>query len=219
VRDVLIYGGGMLGLQLAHLLRFHFVGSHRLLGFIDDVRPAAVEVWDGLHTVGSLEQALASESHRPGQVELVFGIGYSDMLARRRAFDRARSAGYGFVTLIHPRAHVEPTARLGEAVTILAGALVDQFVSIGDACYFDMGSKVSEDCRIGTNNYFTSGSTLAGHVKVGDDNFFGTNCTVTDRLKIGNHNFVNAATLVYRPVGDHTRVVEYREQRDVSMPR
>ena len=54
---------------------------------------------------------------------------------------------------------------------------------------------------------------------MGENNFFGTNCTVTDRLKIGNHNFVNAATLVYRPVGDHTRVVEYREQRDVAMPR
>jgi UDP-perosamine 4-acetyltransferase len=218
MKDVLIYGGGMLGRQLAHLLRAHFSETHRALGFVDDVREPRVQIAEGLCTVGTLDEVASAANLGPDQVHLVFGIGYSDMRARRRAFERARSAGYEFVTLVHPGALVEPSVQLGQGVTILAGSIVDQYVSIADACYLHIGTKMGENCTIGANNYFSAGSTLGGSVSVGTDNFFGINCTVVNDLTIGNHNFINAEALIYRPVGDHTRVVEYREQRNVAMP-
>ena len=215
--DVLIYGAGMLGRQVAHLVRAHFANSYRVIGFVDDVKEVGTEISEKAPVVGSLRQLDSMAGLRATQVPLIFGIGYSDMLARRSAFESAQQLGYHFLSLVHPAAMVEPTVKLGNGVTVLAGAILDQFVSIGDASYVHIGTKMGENCSVGINNYFSAGSTLGGSVVIGDDNFLGINVTVVNDTTIGSHNFLNADSLVYRPIGDHTRLVEYREQRDVSM--
>lgn len=214
--DVLIYGGGMLGQQVAYLMVTHFADSHNLLGFIDDTQDAGTDVSEGLKTVGSLERAAASNEYGPGRVHLVFGIGYSNMPARREAFERAKSSGYDFLTLIHPNASVEPSAQLGEGVVVLAGAVVDQYVSVGDLSYLHIGTKIGEKCRLGANNYFSAGATFGGSVQVGSGNFFGINATIVNDITIGSNCFINAGSLIYKPVDDNLRMVEFREQRGVA---
>lgn len=214
--DVLIYGGGMLGRQVAYLMLTHFAETHNLLGFIDDTQDAGADISEGLKTVGSLELAAVSGDYAPDRVGLVFGIGYSNMPARWEAFERAKSSGYDFLSLIHPNASVEPSAQLGEGVVVLAGAVVDQYVSVGDLSYLQIGCKIGEECRFGDNNYLSAGATFAGGIRVGSGNFFGINATIVDGITIGSNCFINAGSLIYKPVGDNLRMVEFREQRGVT---
>ena len=204
----------MLGVQVAHLVSHHFSDSYRLRGFVDDVRDSGEIICADLAVIGSLEyfSTMAFYQNTP----LAFGIGYGDMRGRRNAFEKAREMGREFVSLVHPNSIVEPTVQLGQGVTVLAGAILDQYVTVGDLSYVHIGVKVGENCRIGTNNYFSAGSTLGGSVSVGNDNFFGINCTVVNDISVGDNNFINAESLVYKPLGDNLRLVEYREQRDVS---
>ena len=150
------------------------------------------------------------------KILLVFAIGYSNMSGRRLAYENAKTKGYRFVSLVHPHSSVEPSARLGEGVIVLAGAIVDQFVAIGDASYLHIGTRIGENCDIGANNYFSAGTTLGGSVHVGADNFFGINSTIVNDISIGDQNFINAGSLIYKPVGSGLRMVEYREQREVA---
>lgn len=217
-RDVLVYGGGMLGRQVSHLVSVHFGDAYRVRGFVDDAMPIGTTVVGDIKTVGSLGQCASHDEYSPAKMLLVFGIGYSNMAGRRTAFDNAKARGYEFLNLVHPRASVEPSARLGEGVVVLAGAIVDQYVTIGAASYLHIGSKFGEGCVIGANNYFSAGATFGGSVQVGDNNFFGINATIVNDIKIGSDNFVNADSLVYRDVADSLTIVEYREQREVGRP-
>ena len=218
--NMLIYGAGLLGKQVHHLVASHFSSNGKVLGFVDDdAAKAQSTVVDGLRNLGPLEAVSTDGAYAPQAVRLVLAIGYSDMKARRQAFRRAKAMGYRFETLIHPGAHVERDVHLGEGVIILAGAVVDQSVTVGDGNYLDIGTLVGEDSVLGANNYLSAGATIGGGVTIGEDNFVGLGVTVVNNVSIGNNNFINAQTLVYRPLGDNRKLVEVHDQRSVSRSR
>ena len=216
MQSIVLYGSGKLAEQVAHLVTHCFSNEYRIIGFIDDFRPAGECVAFNAKTIGSLMSLVEHDEYAPSHVKMVFAIGYTDMRGRMDAFRRAKAAGYELVTLVHPQAHVEPTVRLGEGTIVLAGSVIDQYITLGAANYVHIGCKFGEQCEIGTNNYFSAGSTLGGSVTIGDSNFFGINCTVVNDVSIGDNNFLNAAGLIYRDVESNLRVVEYREQRNVA---
>ncbi|MBN2560294.1 MAG: hypothetical protein JXQ75_05130 [Phycisphaerae bacterium] len=215
--DVLVYGAGLLARQLHHYIKVYMGDRLNLLGFIDDAKPEGAVVVEDVCTVGSLDAMSASGKYSPEDVRLVFAIGYSDMLARSQAFERAKRMGYRFERVLHPKANIEEGVRLGEGVAVLQGALVDQRVTIGDITLVDMGTIVCENCKIGANNFIAAGTTIGGNVTIGANNFIGLNSTVADAVSIGSNNWINAQSLVYKDLGDNTRLVELHEQRLVEM--
>jgi len=206
----------MLGKQVAHLIHYHLAELYTIKGFIDDVQQQGTPIFNDLSVVGTLAQSVDLLSRDSAQVRLAFGIGYTDMIARRQAFENAKKLGYRFASLVHPNASVEASASLGEGTVILAGSVVDQYVTVGDICYMHNGSIVGENSVLGTNNYLSAGTTFGGSVEVGNDNFFGMNSIVVNDLTIGTNNFINSGSLVYKPLADNLRIVEFREQREVS---
>src|SRR3989339_1233329 len=109
MKTVLIYGSGRLGIQVCRLLQSHFSETVKVIGFVDDTKPAGEKVTDELLTVGSIKAVRVAPKYSPNSTRLVFGIGYSDMGGRRKAFSGAVRNGYEFLSFIHPAAHVEPT--------------------------------------------------------------------------------------------------------------
>ena len=214
--DICIYGAGMLGKQVAHLIHYHLSDTYSIKGFIDDVLQPDTPVFNDFRVIGALSDVAKQSNYGPGKVRLVYGIGYSDMIARRRAFGSAKELGYQFETLIHPTASVEVSAQLGEGTVVLAGAVVDQHVSIGAISYLHNGSIIGENSVLGVNNYLSAGTTFGGSVQVGNDNFFGMNSIVVNDVIIGTNNFINSGSLIYKTLGDNLRIVEFREQREVS---
>ncbi len=213
-KKVLIYGAGRLGKQVHHLLTAHFADAYTVAGFIDDgpEKKGAMGI-GGLPVLGSLEEVSALQEHGPQQVDLVLAVGYADMQSRRQAYEKVKAMGYRLVTLVHPRAHLEPSVHLGEGTIVLAGVLLDQHVRIGSAVYLDIGVRVGEESVIGTNNYLSAGTTVAGYVQVGENNFVGLDCTVVNEVVIGSGNYLNAKSLIHKNIGDDQQVIELHEQR------
>ena len=216
MQPIILYGSGKLAEQVAHMIVHHFADQYEIKGFVDDFREPGEPVAFGGVTLGGLGDLAANAEVSPTNVKAVFAIGYTNMAARFQAFQNAKKAGYNFVNLIHPQAYVEPTVQLGEGTVVLAGSVIDQYITLGPANYVHIGCKFGEQCTVGANNYFSAGSTLGGSVAIGDSNFFGINCTVVNDVSIGSSNFLNAAGLIYRDVESNLRVVEYREQRNVA---
>ena len=92
--QVLIYGGGKLGCQVAHLMASHFGDSYNVRGFVDDVQPPDTEIVGGLRTVGSLQDVAAMDHFAVDKILLVFAIGYSNMSGRRLAYENAKTNKY-----------------------------------------------------------------------------------------------------------------------------
>lgn len=216
---VALYGAGHLGRQIHHHLRHHAADRVEVIGFIDDTQPAGVDVIDGLRTLGSFADAAASKELGPAAIRIVFAIGYTSMTMRRAALDRVLGAGYTLAGFEHPRATIEPGARVGPGVIVLANAVIDQDVSVGAGCFIDIGVRLTAGTTVGVNNYFSSGTATGSRVTIGDDCFFGMDCTVTTEVTMGSNLFVNAKTLVPRDVGDDLRLVQVHKSRELPMRR
>ncbi len=212
IRRLVIFGAGQLGVQLGHQVLAH--GDAEILGFIDDTRPAGLEVMPGLRTLGGL----AGAADKAAGADLVFGIGYGDMRARRLALQRTMDAGWTLHTFVHPSAVVEPSAEVGPGCVVLAGAVIDQRVRVGAGCYVDIGVRLTNGTTVGSNNWFSSGTATGSRVHIGDDCFFGMDCTVTTDVRLGSRLSVNAKTLLARDLGDDLKVVQRHQTLELPQP-
>jgi len=213
-----IYGAGFLGRQILHHVHAYYGDSADVIGFIDDVRAPDEPVAEGLKTLGSLEAAACDGELNPASIELVFGIGYADMNARRGALERVIRAGYRLFSVIHPNAIIEPGADAGPGSVVLGGAVLDQQVRLGAACFVDVGVRLGAGTLAGCCNYFSSGTSTGSRVSIGDGCFFGMDCTITTEVRLGSNLFVNAKTLVARDVGDNVKLVELHKSRELPRP-
>ncbi|TXI74715.1 MAG: hypothetical protein E6Q43_04220 [Dokdonella sp.] len=211
------YGAGYLGQQVYHHVSHYYRNQVEVLGFVDDTRPAGIEVIDGKTTLGSLGEAVATPSLGAQTTEIVFTIGYANMNQRRAALERVLAAGYRLFSVIHPRANIEPGASIGAGSIVLANAVLDQGVSTGAACFIDIGVRLTAGTSVGCNNYFSSGTSMGSRVRIGDNCFFGMDCTVTTDVVMGSNLFVNAKTLVPRDVGDNLKLVEVHKSRELPL--
>lgn len=212
---IAIYGAGYLGKQVFHHIRHHCADQAELIGFVDDTCPPGEAVIGDVVTLGDLKQIKNTQGLGPGDIKLVFAIGYADMAARHAALDRVLDAGYDLFTVVHPRATIEPDVDLGAGCIVLQNAVLDQQVRVGSACFIDIGVRLTTGTIVGRNNYFSCGTSTGSRVVIGDDCFFGMDCTVTTDVRMGSRLFINAKTLVPRDVGDDVKLVEIHKSREL----
>lgn len=213
---VVIYGAGALGRQIYRNLA-GWDRDARILGFIDDVKAAGTEISDGLKVVGNLEAVAGQREFAPANVQLVAGIGYRNLPARRAAYERAQKRGYKFRGFSHPSALIDPSAQIDPSAVVLAGAMIDIETRIGPFCYFDIGARLGEWARLAANCHLSAGAAVGGSVTVGADCFIGMDATIVNDITIGSHVFINACTLVHQNVPDNSRILEARKSRIVPI--
>lgn len=218
-KPVAIYGSGMLGIQVYHVLKAYYAEQWDIVGFIDDTKPSGEVIVDGICTVGSLALIAASEGFNASNISIVMAIGYGHLDKKYDAFANAKALGYHFETVIHPHAFIEKSVTVGEGNIFLAGVVIDQHVEIGDINYFDIATKVGECSKIGDSNYLAAGATLAGFVQVGQSNFVGLDTTVVSFMKIGHRNFINAKTLITSDIDDDNKVIQVHQVRCMKVAR
>lgn len=191
--DVLIiYGGGGHAKSLIDLIRAE--AKYRIHGILDDSISAGSQIM-GVPVLG--DGSLLSELRRQGiglAVNAVGGIG--SITPRLKVYERLSQAGFGFPTVIHPRAFVEPTAILGEGGQFFFNAYVGSEVKIGFGCIVNTGAIISHDCILGDYVNISPGAILAGAVKVNERSLVGMGVTVNLNVFIGAGSRVgNSATV------------------------
>jgi sugar O-acyltransferase (sialic acid O-acetyltransferase NeuD family) len=137
----------------------------------------------------------------PDQVELVNGIGSTRVPeGRRAAFQRFREAGYRFASVLHPSAVIAPTARLGEGVQVMAGAVVQHGASIGDDALVNTRASIDHHCVIGSHVHVAPGVTVCGNVRIGEATHVGAGATIVQGVQVGDAVVIGAGSVVVRPV-------------------
>ena len=203
---VMIYGSSRQGRQALHLLTTYFCGSCTVAGFVDEVRPPGAVVIGNYRVLGDLTTMSRFPATDPDHVCLVAALEPDDLVTRGRVLDQARSLGYRFPVLVHPRASVEPGSVLGAGVVAGAGVVVGSSVQVGDFCTLDQGVSLGDGTILGENNHLRAGVTVGRRVRLGRDNHCGLGVTLTSEVCIGDTNDITAGTLIEHDLGSSQRL-------------
>lgn len=119
---------------------------------------------------------------------------------RREIVARVIDAGWSPATLIHPRAHVAPSATVGEGSLIGPGVVIGAYAEIGGHVVLGRGSLVGHHSEIGEYATLGPGANVGGNVRVERDAFLGMGAVVRDHVAIGAEAIVAMGAVVVSDV-------------------
>lgn len=112
-----------------------------------------------------------------------------------------------FLTLVHPKATISPSAVLGHGVIVQAGTVIGCNVKIGAGSYLSPLCVIGHDTELGVGNILASGALLAGRVRIGAANYIGMGACIREELVIGHGNVIGMGAAVIRNIADGDTVV------------
>ena len=116
-------------------------------------------------------------------VNAVGGIG--NITPRLRVYEKLAEAGFACVTVVHPRAYIEPNVIIGEGGQVFFNAYIGSDVRIGFGGIINTGAIVSHDCLLGDYVNISPGAILAGAVTVEDRVLIGMGVTINLGVRVG----------------------------------
>jgi UDP-perosamine 4-acetyltransferase len=193
--DLLMVGGGGHARVLQELLT---EAGHDLAGY---VAPSDADLLlEGALQRYTDEQVLALN---PEEFLLINGIGSSgDLSLRASVFEKFKAAGFNFLQLVAPTAHVSDSAAVTEGVQVMHMAVVHTDAKIDDNTIVNTGAIVEHHNVIGAHCHIAIGAVLAGNVTVGDRTHIGANATVLQGVTIGSNCIIGAGAVVLNDVSD-----------------
>jgi len=123
-------------------------------------------------------------------------IGIGENATRKRLAEMATRIGFSLVSAISERSVISPTARLGEGIAIMPGAIVNADTVVGSLSIINTGATVDHDCVIQECVHIGPGCALAGNVTVGEGAFLGVGCSVIPGKRIGRGTVVGAGSVI-----------------------
>ncbi len=148
------------------------------------------------------------ELRATGAVEAgVVGVGNSALARRAALFEQLRHLGVPTPALVHPRAVVSASARIGEGAVVFGGVVIGAAVEVGINAVVYSGAVVEHGSRIGEHAYVSPGAVCAGEVTVEPGAFVGAAAVVLPGITIGKGAVVAAGAVVTADVAPGATVV------------
>ncbi len=199
---VIIYGGGGLSKMIIESVRV--LGCYQIVGIIDDGIPKGTDII-GSPVLGGSEVLpdLVKNGVRLA-VNSVGGIG--NYKVRLNVFQQLAEAGFVCPAIVHPTAHVDPSARLEAGVLILAQSYISGNAVVGMGSLINNPGFVSHDCVLGVCTSLSPGAMTAGDVIIEDFAQIGMNATINIGVRVGKECLIGNGATVKKNVPPGTRV-------------
>jgi sugar O-acyltransferase (sialic acid O-acetyltransferase NeuD family) len=169
---------------------------YRIEGILDDIPANQGRVVLGCKVIGPIEDAKKLKGCR-------FVNGISSVETFRLIPEVIRRTGApaaDFETIVHPRATIAASARVGRGSVILAGSVVCPEAVVGDHVIILQNTSVNHHTRVGDFTTLSAGVTLLGYIEVGRNAFVGGGSSAAPRVKIGDAALVGMGSVVIRDV-------------------
>ncbi len=213
MRDIVIYGAGGAGREVAQLLADinERAPQWSVLGFLSD--DAA---WHG-RTVGDLPVLGGSEwVHARGQ-PIAVALGVGSPAVKHRLVERVRTPFVSFPTLVHPTVSVGRRVSIGEGTIVCTASVITVDIRLGAFCMVNHGCTITHDDVLGDYTTLAPGVNVSGNVMVGEGTDIGTGSQIIQGVSIGAWSIVGAGAVVCRDlpanvtaVGVPARVIKQR---------
>ena len=169
---------------------------YRIEGILDDIPENLGRTLLGCKVIGPIEDAPKLDGCR-------FVNGISSVASFRlipEVIRRSGAAAGDFETIVHPRATVAQSARIGRGAVVLAGSVLCPESTIGDHVIILQNTSVNHHTRVGDFTTLSAGVTLLGYIEVGRNAFIGGGSTIAPRVRVGEAALVGMGSVVIRDV-------------------
>jgi sugar O-acyltransferase (sialic acid O-acetyltransferase NeuD family) len=170
--------------------------TYEVAGILDDIPENQGRVVLGARVIGTIEEAPRLKGCR-------FVNGISSLASFRKIPEVIRRCGVprdSFVTIVHPRATVAPSARVGLGTAILAGSVICPEAVVGDHVIILQNTTVNHHTRVADFVTLSAGITILGYIEIGANAFIGGGSTLAPMVKVGAGALVGAGSTVIRDV-------------------
>ena len=184
---------------------------YELLGFFDDLSENREKRVLGFPVLGTI-----AEARDAGDCRFVNGVAsVASFRLKAQIVERSGISPDRFETIVHPRAVIASSARIGRGCAIMANSVVAPEASIGDHVLMLECSTVNHHARVGDYATVSAGVTILGYVEIGQSAFVGGGSSIAPYTKVGRGALVGMGAAVLRDVepgqvvaGNPARVLE-----------
>jgi len=174
-------------------------------GVVDPGLEKVNSSWRGIKVVGNDDWLLAQN---PDDFILVNGIGSLPGKSQRQLiYDRYKSAGFGFLSIVHRSTTIGSEVVLGEGSQIMAGVVIQANSTIGNNTIVNTGATIDHDCVVGNNVHIAPGVNVSGNVFIEDDVHLGTGSSVIQGVTIGKRSIVAAGTVAFKALPPASKLI------------
>lgn len=142
-----------------------------------------------------------------GKEKAEFVIAVGEPSARRFLFEKIKSSGYVFATLIDERAIISDSAKISEGCVINAGTIVSSNAIIENNCFIMFDIIIGHDAIIHSHSVISPKATIGGRCFVGEECFVGLGSSMIQEINIGNKVIIGMGAMLFRDVGEGLTVI------------
>ena len=191
--DHILIGGGALAREMLEWFapQLALTGDH-FVGYLDDTGDTMAAFGAPLPWLGAIKD------FAPDARPLAMAI--AEPAARASIGAALKGRGGAFARLLHDRAWISASARVGEGAVFAPFAYAANASTTGDLAQINTFSAVGHDASVGDACCLSSQVDLTGGVSVGDRVFFGSGARVLPGVSIGDDARIGAGSVVVRNV-------------------
>lgn len=194
MKKIIIIGAGGHGQVVADALKL--MDDAEPVAFLDDNTALHGKMIMGIPVVGN-----NSSVHEIEHDGIVVAVGNNNI--RKKIFADLINAGEILFSVIHPRAVISPSVKIGSGCMILGGAVINTGAEIGDDTILNTNCTIEHHNKIGAHVHIAPGATLGGEVRIGSEAMVGIGATVLPRLTIEDRALLGAGSTAFQDIPEN----------------
>lgn len=200
MKDIVIYGAGGFGREIACLLRLinEKENQWNLIGFLDDNET----IWGTKNEYGTVLGD--SEWLNKCDKELACAIAVGNPNAVQAIVGKINSPKVSFPNLFAPTVTFldKDSLQIGQGNIFCSNCFISCNVKVGNFNLFNGYIPIGHDAVIGDYNVVMPSCNISGGVTLGECNFLGVQSVVLQYVKIGNNTRIGANSVIMRKTKD-----------------
>jgi len=193
---VVIYGAGKGSVTIKECIDYSEV--YEVVCFLDDDTKHKRQLCD----LPVFHSSRLNEIVHLGVNNMVCGIGNGKV--RLRILEQCNKLKLNLINVIHPKAFISPSVKLGKGNFIKAGAIIETNTILGNCCIIDNGVVIAHDNTIGNGCHIAPGVSMGSNIIIEDLVIIGVGSSLSTNLRIGRESIISIGSSVVKDVSEYS---------------